>query len=137
MGKLGRAAEAAIFLVEDGHCRLHHHADDARRKLHVVSGKTFRVSQYQHGLIRGFQHLIAAIAIGIGDGQQNLLEAGTSPLIDRRKISAAVERLAIGREENGERPTAGAGDSRDRELVAAVDVGAFVAIHLYGDEILD
>ncbi len=137
MGKLGRAAEATILLVEDGQRRLHHHADNPRRKFHAMSGEAFRIGQHIHGLVGRLQYFVAALAIGIGNRQQNLLEAGTSPLIDWRKVGAAVKRPAIGSQEDRERPTAGAGDGRDCKLVAAVDVGALVAIDLYGDEIRD
>jgi len=52
------------------------------------------------------------------------------------KVSASVKRLAIGSEEGRERPPPLPGQGADRGLITAVDIGAFVAIHLYGDETL-
>ena len=71
--------------------------------------------------------------VGVGDGQQDFLKAGPSPLIDRRKVRSTIERAAIRREKYGQRPAAGAGDGGYGKLVAAVDVGALIAIDLHGD----
>ena len=68
--------------------------------------KVLGVRQHVHGFVGRLQHLVAALAIGIGDGQQNLLEARTSPLVDGRKVGSTVERTAIGREKDGQRPAA-------------------------------
>ena len=53
-----------------------------------------------------------------------------------RKVSAAVKRLAVGSEKRGKRPAALSADGADRDLVAAVDVGTLVAIHLHRHEML-
>ena len=135
MGKLGRAAEAAVSLVEDGQRRLHHHANQPRRKLRFSAGEVLRVRQHVHGFIGGLQHFVAAIAIGVGNRHQNFLEARPAPLIDRREIGASVKRPAIRSEEHRQRPATGAGDRGDRELIAAVDIGPLIAIDLHGDEL--
>ena len=104
--KFRRAAKAAMLLVEDRQRGLHHDADDARRELGLRAGKAFGVVQHLHGLVRRVDDFVAALAIGFGDGQQNLLEAGTPILIERREIGATVKRLAFGSEKDGERPAA-------------------------------
>ena len=134
MGKFRRTAEAAILLVEDGQRRLHHDADQARRKLGLPPGKALGVGQHVHGFVGRLQHLVAALAIGVGNCQQDLLETGTSPLIVGRKVGSTVKRMAIGSEKDGQRPAAGAGDGRDCKLIAAVDVRPLVAIDLHRDE---
>jgi len=42
----------------------------------------------------------------------------------------------MGSEKSGERPSTLAADGADRGLVAAVDIGTLVAVHLHGDEML-
>src|SRR5947207_13038745 len=50
------------------------------------------------------EHAFAAISPGVIDGNENLLEAGHAHARRRRPVGAAVERLQVGREENGHRP---------------------------------
>ena len=53
-----------------------------------------------------------------------------------REVGAAEERLAVGREEDGERPAAAAGDRDDGLHVDRVDVGPLLAVDLDADEVL-
>ena len=82
------------------------------------------------------EHLVALGAEGVGNGHEHALEAGTSPLVVGRKISSAVKRFALRREKGGERPATLTGHGLHRRLVAAVNVGTLVAVHLDGDEVL-
>src|SRR5664279_4376510 len=123
-----------MFGIEDGKGGLHHHAYDARRNVGVASGVAFGVGQHVHAFVGGFQHLVAPIAIGLGNGQQDLLETGTAVAVVGREVGSAIKRLALGSEEHGEWPSSGAGDRGDGKLVAGVDIGALVAIYLYCDE---
>ncbi len=78
------------------------------------------------------------VALGlpdIGHGEQDAREAGAAIALFRREIGAAEEGLAVGGEEGGKRPAALAGDRLHGCLVAAVDVGALVAVDLDGDEV--
>ena len=52
-----------------------------------------------------------------------------------RKISAAIERLQIGREPDGHGPTAAAGGGLHEGHIDAVHIGALFAIHFDADEI--
>ena len=133
-GNLGALPNPPFLSSKIGQRRLHHHAHDARRKVGVASGVAFGIGEHVHGLVGGLQHFIATVAIGLGNRQQDLLETGPPVSIDGREVGSAVKRLAIGREKDGERPTAGAGDGRDRKLVTAVDIGTLVAIDLHRDE---
>src|SRR5208283_3727468 len=74
------------------------------------------------------------LAISFGYRQQDLLETGPPVAIDRREVRPTVKRFAFWSEEHGERPSTGAGNRRHGELVAAVNIGALVAIDLHGDE---
>src|SRR4029077_18905400 len=62
---------------------------------------------------------------------EHAFEAGAAILIARREVSAAIKWLAIGCKEGGERPSPLSTDRADRSLIAAIDVGTFIAIHLY------
>ena len=136
MGKFRCATEATVLLVEDGQRRLHHDAHEPRRKLGLSPGVTLGSRQHAHSFVGGLQHLIAALAVSVRYRQQNLLETGTAPLVDRWEVSAAVKGMAIGRQKDGERPAASARYGRHRELITAVDIGALIAIDLDGDELL-
>ncbi len=57
-------------------------------------------------------------------------------MIVRREISSAVKRLAVGRKKRGQRPAALPADGTDRHLIAAVNVGPLVAVHLHRHEAL-
>src|SRR5262249_12515450 len=63
-------------------------------------------------------------------------ETRTSPVVVGRKISPAVERLAFWRKERGEWPSPLPGNRTDRQLIAAVDVGTLIAVHLHRDKVL-
>src|SRR5262249_35267214 len=65
---------------------------------------------------------------------ENASETRTAHLVFGGEIGAAEKRLAIRKQKTGERPAALPGDGADGGLVAGVDIGAFVAIHLYRHE---
>ena len=54
----------------------------------------------------------------------------------RRQVGAAEERLALRRQEDGQRPAAAAGQRDDRVHVDRVDVGPLLAVDLDADEVL-
>src|SRR5579871_4335521 len=74
--------------------------------------------------------------IGARDAEQDAAKAWASITIGRRKIGSSIERPAIGGKERGKRPSALAAHGLHGDLVAAVDVGALVAVDLYGNEVL-
>src|SRR5882762_947631 len=75
------------------------------------------------------------LVVGVCDGCQHALETGSPPLILRRKIGAAVERLSLRCEEGSQRPPTLSADGADGCLVTAVDVRPLVAVHLHRNEI--
>ena len=75
-------------------------------------------------------------AIRVEHAREHRPERRAPVLPLRRKIGAAVEDLAVGREEGGERPAALAGKRLHRALIACVHVGPLVAIDFDADEVL-
>ena len=67
---------------------------------------------------------------GSGDSFEHFREPRLAPAIFRRKISAADERLQVGREPHAHRPAAAAGRRLNESHVNAVDVRPFFAIDL-------
>ena len=63
-------------------------------------------------------------------------KAAPPPHVRWRKVRAGVERLLVRREEHAQRPAALSGGHLARLLVHVVDVGALLAIDLYGHEML-
>ena len=81
-------------------------------------------------------HLPAPLAVRARDRLQHLAEARQPVPRLRREVRAAVERLALGREEDGQRPAAVPGQRDDRVHVDRVEVGALLAVDLDVDEAL-
>ena len=136
MRKLGRASEAAILRVKHLQRGFDDGVNDRRRKPGAFSGKGLGVRDRTLDHLGLLHHVVVFFVIGIRDRKQHALEAGTSVVIVRRKISSTVKRLAVGSEESRQRPAALSADRTDGDLVAAVDVGTLVAIDLHGDETL-
>ncbi len=95
--------------------RLAHGVDDRRRLARDVS---------------------AALAIGVGDRSQHLLEAGQPVPRLGRVVRPPEERLTLGREEHGHRPAAVPRERDDSVHVERVDVGPLLAVDLDADEAL-
>ena len=83
-----------------------------------------------------FYYLAIFLMVCIRDSQQHPFEAGTSILLARGEISAAIEWLAIRRKKGCERPSTLSTDCADGGLIAAIDVGTFIAIHLHCNKTL-
>src|SRR5438309_387105 len=131
MRKLGGIAEAAVDRVEHPQYRFHNGINHTRRKLATTAGKGFRLREcalYHFCLL---YYLTIFFVVGVGNGQQHSFEAGSSMLIARRKVGTAVKRLAIRRKESSKRPSTLPADCAHRGLITAIDVGAFIAIHLH------
>ena len=85
---------------------------------------------------RPLGHLLAPIAVEVGDGHEQLRE-GRHPMPRLGwEVGAPEERLALGGEEGSERPAALAGQGHDRVHVDGVHVRPLLAIDLDVDEAL-
>ena len=95
------------------------------------------VVQHPPDRLRLGLHLAPAGTVGVEHARRARSETRGCPYFAvRREVGAAVEDLAVGREEGGERPAALAGERLHRALIAGVHVGPLVAVHLDADEVL-
>ena len=79
---------------------------------------------------------LAALPVGAGDAVEHLPERRQPAARLGREVRPAVERAAVGQQEDGHRPAALARLRDDRRHVEAVDVGALLAVDLDRDEVL-
>ena len=84
---------------------------------------------------RRVDHVLATGLIGLDQRVEDLPKRGQALLGGWREVGAAPERDASRRQEDTERPAALAGEGDNRLHVDAVDVGAFLAVDLDGDEV--
>ena len=147
--KFRRAAEPAVTRVEG----LHHQIDErcAGLRCHIVELRngigriasrlcsrrfSYRVFERPHDRFALLDQLAALRFPQLADAREQLIEARASIARKLRKISAAVKRLAIRRQEHRQRPaTSAARDQLVRGLVDLVDIRAFFAIDLDVDEV--
>ncbi len=80
------------------------------------------------------QHVGTLVHPNVGDGFHDAHETGHAVSVRRRKVRAAVERLAVGREEDRHRPSAAFGHGLHGGHVDGVDVGTLFAVDLHVDE---
>ena len=136
MGKFRRTTEAAVFYVEKLRDGIDLGGDNTGIKFSTGADEGFRVCDvFRDRISRAFE-LGTFVAVGIGDGEQHTAEAGTAHLIIGRKIRTTEKRFAVRKQESGERPAALFRDKADRGLVARVHIGALVAVHFDGHEIV-
>ena len=95
------------------------------------------------GRLNGFREtagtglqLVTAVHPGVVYRREHLAEGRHTVARFRREVSAAVERLALGRHEDRHGPAAVAGEQLDGGHVDLVHVGALLAVHLDGYEVL-
>ena len=129
--ELGRAAEPAPFRVE----RLPHRATAAvelrLRRLSVARGQLRRSRSARPCARAGSFTSVGLLAVGMRHRLQHLAEGGHAHPRLRREVGAAVERLAVGRQEHGHRPAAVPGSELDDGVhVDGVEVGPLLAVDL-------
>ncbi len=100
-----------------------------------TSQQTLGVRECVHEFAGFLFHVVAALAKGLGNGQQDFAEARTAHGVLGREVGSAVKRLALGRQERRQRPAALSADGRHRRLVTRIDVGTLVAVDLNGHEV--
>ena len=134
--KFRGAAEAAVLDVEKLGDGFDLCVDDAKVEISASAGEDFRLRDGIGEGVGGALQFGSLVAVGIGDGEKNAAESRAAHLVFGREIGAAKKGFAIREQKTGQRPSPLAGDRGDRGLIAGVDVGAFVAIYFYGDEVL-
>jgi len=132
--KLGRAAEAALHLVQSAEHALHRAVQQAAVQGRVA-GPQVRgaVERFGQSFARGEQ-LLAPVLPCLRDRHEELGEAGHVVARDGREVGAAVKGLALRGEKHGHRPSAAAGQRLHGLHVDRVDIGPFLAIDLDIDE---
>ena len=137
LGKFRRAFDATI---EEVHPLAEAAGDDVDQsgihRLGLVAAPD--ADQGLADLAGGVVDLAALVGPGGDHIGQHLLEGRAADALglDQREIGAAAEGLAVGGQEQGQRPAAGHAERLDRGLVDQVDVGAFLAVDLDADEVL-
>ena len=136
MRELGRSAEPAlveIHVTEQGFGR-----SAWQRRVERPLGGTVLLHPGEPGekLVDGSGDVVGAIAPRPRDCFQDTWEAGHSMAVDRREVGPAVERLSVGREEDGHRPPPSTGEHLDGLHVDVIHVGSLLAIHLDAHEVL-
>ena len=138
LGKLGGASKAAVAGIERGTERLGGLVQHGSRR----EGGVIIRRAYLHGgapeqgseLLGGAVNGVPPLAVGLSHALQHALKARHPVAVNGREIGAAVERLAVRRQEDGHRPAAVLGERLHRLHIDRVEVGALLAVHLDVDE---
>ena len=132
--ELRRIAEPTLMWVEAAHQVLSGLVQYPGRQRGIRGSQGCAALERVRQPVAGRFHLAAALLPGFSNRPQHLPEAGHAVARLRRIVGAAVERPAVGGQEDGHRPTAAAGQRLDGLHVDGVDVGPFLAIYLDVDE---
>ena len=134
--ELRRAAEAAPLRVERRAQPAHRLADqrlgERLRRRRAAPGAADRLDE----LRRRAGDVPATLAVRARDRLQHLAEARQAVTRLGREVRAAVERLAVGRQEHRQRPAAVPGQRDDRVHVDRVEVRPLLPVDLDVDEVL-
>ena len=134
--ELRRPSEAAPLRVERRAQPAHGLADqrlgERLRRRRAAPGAADRLDE----LAGGARHVRAPLAVRARHRLQHLAKARQAVTRLGREVRAAVERLAVGREERGQRPAAVPGQRHDRVHVDRVEIRALLAVDFDVDEVL-
>ena len=131
--KFRRAAEPAMDVIERAADRSRRGVELVRADHHLAGGPRLR-RQRLHQDIAIVRDALRLVAEQPRDLVHDIDEAGPAIARDLGEIRAAPHRLAVGREEHGERPAALLAERMERRHVDLIDVRAFLAIDLDVDE---
>src|SRR5689334_1188514 len=136
MRKFRRTTKAAVLLIEHSQGGIHDFLNHFWRELGGLAGEGLgmRYCSFDHSCL--FDDVSIFFAISIRNGHQHPPKTGAAIVVIGRKIRAAIKRLTVRREKRGQRPSALSADCLHGDLIAAVNVGALVAINLYCYEAL-
>ena len=138
LGELRRAAPATLTMVKSlpdvldcGFQRLPRHLFTFRAGAHT----TLLLDSF-HQLLAALDQPLPPVAPAVGHGQQHVGERRHPVAAGGREVGAAVEGLAIRREEHRHGPAAAAGQRLHTAHVDAIQVRPLLAVHLDADEML-
>ena len=133
--ELGRAARPAVLVVEVGGQRGIGAVQNVAGKRGVAAGQ-MAGAPHLFGKLPGHPlDFRRAVEVGTGDGLQQPGKAGHIGPVGGRKVGAAVERLAVGRQKDGHGPAAAAGQQLHRLHIDGVQVGPLFPVDLDVDEV--
>ena len=135
MRELGRASKAAVDLIKHLPRRFQNRVNH-RRGYFFAARKRFRPRDRALDHLRLLQHLAVFFAIGLSNRNEHALKAGPPVTIRRGEVRAPIKRFAVGSEKRRQRPPALSRQRGHRHLIAAVNIGTLVPIHLYRDVML-
>src|SRR5216683_6201024 len=133
--ELRRAAEAPVGVVELRRDRLERLAEDRGSEELGRGPQALGLAEGLADLARRLDDLSATRRPGVRERGEQARESGEPVPVDRRKIRAAVERRAVGRQEHGHRPPAVTGHRLDGLHVDLIDVRALLAVDLHVHEV--
>ena len=108
--------------------------DVGRQRLDAPARGRHRAHLLQQPL-RGEHDLAALLPVGVRDRRQHPGEAGNAVTVLRGVVGAAVEGLAVRRQEDRHGPSAATGHRLHRAHVDRVDVGPLLSVDLDADEL--
>ena len=133
--KLRRAAEPPVLLVELRRHALERREEDLVAERRVRRAQTRFLAERAGELAAVVEDVGAAIRPRLGQRLQQARKAGQAVTVRRREIRPAVERRAVGREEDGHRPAALPRHRLHGLHIDVIDVGALLAIDLDAHEV--
>ncbi len=135
MRKLRSGAKSAMLGVEHLQRRFLNPRNDTVRNPAAPSRERFRLREGGLDHRRLLDHIAIFFFVGLRDAEQHAAKARATVSVLRWKVSPTIKRLTIRSEKCGQRPSALPAHRLHRDLIAAVDIGTLVAIHLHGNEV--
>lgn len=133
-GEFGRAAKAAVFLVEGGFPLPQGLKENIALRRGVNGGG--QAPQQRRDLLRRGQKTLSVVLPGVPDGDKQLRQAQLSGPSVFGEIGPGEKGLLFWGEEDGGGPAAPAGEGLTDGHIDAVDVGPLLPVHFDGDETL-
>src|SRR5690606_1183890 len=132
--ELRRTAEPAVAEVERRRELLDRGPDELRADSPRLALRTLVRLEPRPHRARVLLRALRALPPHARDLAQHRAERRAAEPVLRWEVRAAVEHVAVRREERGQRPPALPRQRLDGALVARVDVRPFVPVHLHGNE---
>src|SRR6266404_8965447 len=105
MRKFRSLPKSSMRRIEHAERRLLNRINDARRHSPATPGKRLRLRNRALHHLRLLHHIAIFFFVSGGDAKQHPLKTRPPVAVRRRKISAAIERLAIRSQKRRERPS--------------------------------
>ncbi len=134
MREFRRLPKAAISRVEHPQGRTHNRIHNSCRNASITPRRRFRLRDRALDHLCLLDDVFMFFFVCRGNAGEHALETWPAISVVRRKIGAAVKRLAVRSKKRGQRPSALAAHSAHGSLIPAVDIRPLIAIDLHRDE---